>query len=240
MTIAKHTRRVEIQKVAPDLGATFDAPASIEYEAAIAVEYEACAERQLCTYAPEREQWIIAIRALQHQRLTLGDWFDENQLVAAEKFATASLEVTWGDPTSRQRSIHWGLLHVMPNIVTYKNASEDLPRDFIPDPTESDADSSARHGQETKTHFVAWDAICYATLVKESIKDARDYVPPAPQWAETHVEIIDLALRLQARDGPGAYDDLKYDSEQVDIFRKEAAALLDVTAAWQMPYNPAV
>ncbi|HSW65951.1 MAG TPA: hypothetical protein VLI54_02330 [Bacillota bacterium] len=246
MMIAEHLP-VEATPVVPDLGTTFDAPLTVRHQSEQVDDYdEACtvlAERQQQPLADlsDRSQWIVAGRALEHQRDVLSGWYDEEQIAAAAVFAAASLETTWGDQSRLCRDLHWYVLELMSSIVRFRDMSEDLPRDFIIDLDQSVEETERRFMFERKVHFYAWELITHAGMAEEAMIDARACTPPGPQWSEAYAAIIDLAVQLQAKNGPAVCgDDIVYSADEMRGFREEAAALLDVETVWQMAYNPAV
>jgi hypothetical protein len=183
--------------------------------------------------------WVVAIRALDHQRALLGEVYPDEQIAATRTYACLGLEAYFGDQGTTYDAIPRNILGMMDIIVRAYEASQDIPRDFVRHQDEDDATALARRYREAKTHHSAKDLLQWLQLGVELIAEGDGYQYAKPEHSDTHAAVIGLALFMQGRHGPpeDLYADGQYDAAERHAFQVEAADLMvtRMPLPWRAP-----
>ncbi len=185
----------------------------------------------------ERTQWVVALRALQHQTTRLQRSFGTDQVSAAHRYAMRSFENTWSDPTAQYADAFGVFSQLMDGVMRLCDRAEELPVTFGPCAGEPEADMIARRDYESTVHSRAWGARQYVALVTELLAEAKAWSRHPQQQARRtsgDVLVIDAAIGWQASCGPEQtlQGCPQYDARQHDIFRAEARLLLNNVCVW--------
>jgi hypothetical protein len=183
--------------------------------------------------------WVVAIRALDHQRALLGEMYSDEQIADTRIYACIGLEAHFGDQSATFDAIPRNILGMMDIIVRAHEAAQDLPRDFVRHQGEDDATTFARRYREAKTHHSAKDLLQWLQLGMELMVEGDNYQYAKPEHSDTHAAVIGLALFMQGRYGPpeDLYADGQYDAAARHAFQVEASDLLatSMPLPWRAP-----